>query len=276
MTNDIRLLIVDIDGTLVGGDLEVRPRVREAIGKTRERGVHVALCTGRPSFGSRHYLTDLNLTGFHIFDAGATISDPLAGKTLYRHGIERQLAHEILDYARKTNVYLEIYGDEGYFIERSTELSRMHADLQRTTPAEGDLAAVIDRIAITKMEAVAGDDPESARAQALLDHFSDRIDYGWAIVPGMSVRFVNLLAKGISKGDAVRRLIAHFGLDKAQTLGIGDGPNDEPLLRAVGVGVAMGNGVESLKRLATWVAPSVDEDGLAATIDRYVLNGKRP
>ena len=268
---DIKLLITDVDGTLVGADMLVTPGVRHAISRAREAGVQVALCTGRPAFGTRHYLTDLNLTGFHIFDAGATISDPLAGITLQRNGIERPLAREILEYARRTDVYMEIYGDEGYFIEKATSASRIHAELQRTTPTEGDLGAVVDRLPITKMESVVENDAEARRTQAMLDHFSDRIDYGWAIVPGMTIRFVNLLAKGISKGDAVARLIAHLGLSPAQVIGVGDGPNDEPLLRAVGIGVAMGNGIESLKRTASWVAPSVDEDGLAAVIERYVF-----
>ncbi len=254
--------------------MQITPGVRRAIARTREAGVSVALCTGRPAFGSRHFLTDLNLTGFHIFDAGATISDPLAGITLQRQGLERQLALDILDYARKTNVFMEVYGDTGYFIERSTPASRIHADLQRTTPTEGDLAAVIDRIPITKMESIAQDNDEAGRTQTLLDHFSDRIDYGWAIVPGMSIRFVNLLAKGISKGDAVARLMAHLGVSAEQTVGVGDGPNDEPLLRTVGIGVAMANGIDSLKHMATWVAPSVDEDGLVAVIERYILDGK--
>jgi HAD superfamily hydrolase (TIGR01484 family) len=98
----IRLLLVDVDGTLVGHDLKVRPRVERAIAAVRARGVHVALCTGRPAYGTRDYVQGLNLTGWHIFDSGATISDPLAGSVLWQQTVERSLAQRVLAAAHRS------------------------------------------------------------------------------------------------------------------------------------------------------------------------------
>ncbi len=275
MTNPsspIRALLVDIDGTLVGADFEVTPRVREALNDVRKYGIHISLCTGRPDVAARHYVDDLQLTGFHIFDSGATISDLLNGITLYEQGISQSIAHQVLDFARDQNLYTELYGAGGYYADFESEHSRMHAELQRWQPVIGDLSKVIDKIPVTKMEVVVLDGDEKARAKLLCSHFEDRLNFGWALAPGIKAQFVNILNKAVSKGEAVERLLAHWGIAKEQAMGIGDGPNDEPLLRSVGVGVAMGNATESLKQIATWVTAPVDEDGLAIAINHYILS----
>src|SRR5437762_2063519 len=140
----IRALLVDIDGTLVGADFEVTPRVRAALNEARKRGVRVALCTGRPDIASRHYVDDLYLTGFHIFDSGATIADPLNAETLYHQGISQSIAYQVLDCALAQNLYTEVYTAGHYYASFEGEHSRMHTELQRWQPTIGGLAEAMD------------------------------------------------------------------------------------------------------------------------------------
>jgi Cof subfamily protein (haloacid dehalogenase superfamily) len=268
----IRLLLIDVDGTLVGHDFEVRPRVKSALIAAHERGVQIALCTGRPQGSSMHYVVPLNLTGYHIFDSGATISDPLSGQVLYQSQVPNDVAMQMLHHAREHNLYVEVYTPGHYYVGYASEHSRMHAQLQRWEPEVVDLAEVIAHEPVSKLEAVALNASEVPSIQRMLDLFNGQIDYGWAIVPGMETHFVNILATGISKGDAVGRLVEHYGISPDQAMGAGDGPNDIPLLQAVGFGVAMGNATDALKNVASWVAPSVDEDGLAVAIEQFILN----
>ncbi|MEP7285438.1 MAG: Cof-type HAD-IIB family hydrolase [Chloroflexota bacterium] len=268
----IRLLLLDVDGTLIGEDLNISPRVQQAVEAAHQQGVQIALCTGRPEIGTRRYIDALHLPGFHIFDSGATIADPIAGITLYQKGITQAVANEMLNYARQHNVYIEVYSGSNYFVAYESEHTLIHTRLQQQPPTVTDLADMIARLPVVKMEAVVIGEEEAARAQAMLDHFSNDLDYGWATAPGVTARFCNILAKGLSKGDAVKRLIEHTGIPVAQVMAIGDGPNDEPLLQAVGVRVAMGNATPTLKQMATWITTSVDEDGVAVAIDRFILS----
>src|SRR3954463_4847860 len=114
LTAPIRLLLLDVDGTLVDGQLKMSARVRRAVDQARERGVQIALCTGRPAIGARRFIDDLNLPGFHILDTGATISDPVAGITLYQKGVPQAVAHQLVKAARQANLYIEVYGDGTY------------------------------------------------------------------------------------------------------------------------------------------------------------------
>src|SRR5437762_5743507 len=99
----IRLIITDVDGTLVGVQRQISPGVYDALREARRQGVQTAICTGRPLFSTRRYVEELQLPGYHIFDAGAIIADHLNGLTLFRHGLDQELARQVLDYVRENN-----------------------------------------------------------------------------------------------------------------------------------------------------------------------------
>lgn len=270
--SSIRLLIADVDGTLVGTGRDVEKPVRDALEAARRRGVRIALCTGRPLFSTRRYIEALDIAGVHSFDSGATVLNTSTGDLLYHHGIDRTLAQAFLAEAQRAALHVEIYADGRYFVEEEREHSRVHSEVLQQTPVIARLDEVVERQPVTKMEFVVLNDSERAQARALTARFADQLDSGWAGAPGTSADFVNILAKGVSKGAGAARIAAYYGVAATHVLAIGDGQNDEPMLRFAGIGVAMGNAPESLKGLADWIAPSVEEHGLAYAIERYILD----
>src|SRR3954468_16911901 len=103
--NSIRLLIIDVDGTLIGAGLSISPRVHDTLIEAKHRGVQIALCTGRPMLSAQRFIDDLQLTGYHIFDAGATIANPTTGAILYSGGLNRTLAFDLVTAAEKAGLY---------------------------------------------------------------------------------------------------------------------------------------------------------------------------
>jgi hypothetical protein len=270
------MIVVDVDGTLIGASRTISPGVRYAVNSATQRGVQVVLCTGRPEFGTRRYIEELALPGFHIFDAGAFIADPFTEAVLYQHGIERSLARRLLDYARQVNLHTEVYVGSKYYIERENEQSRIHVEVMRHPPIVANLDEVIATQPVTKMEIITLSEAENTRVHELADHFAGEVEMGWATAPGTTAGFINVMAKGVSKGEAVQRLAEYLAVPLDQIMGVGDGLNDEPMLRVVGVSVAMGDAPEQLKSLATWVTRTAAEDGLALAIERFVLaNGAK-
>jgi len=85
---------------------------------------------------------------------------------------------------------------------------------------------------------------------------------------------VEATAAGVDKGEGVRHLLALLGVDPARVLAIGDNENDVPVLRLVGMPVAMGNATASVKALAQWIAPSIDDEGAALAMRRFILGGE--
>lgn len=268
----IRLLVVDVDGTLVGADRRVSPRVECALAEARRRGVQVALCTGRSMFGARQYTEALGLPGFHIFDAGATIADPATGNVLVHLGIERPVARNLVRYAQQANIHLEVYVGERYYVECETEHSRIHFAVMRVPPIIAPLAEVVEHEYVTKMESLTLNDDETARVNAMGEQYAEDIEIGWATAPGTSAGFANIIRRGITKGVGVQKLAEHLSIPLSQVMGVGDGYNDAPLIQAAGVGVAMGDAPDAVKQIAQWVTGTVAEDGLAMAVERFILS----
>ncbi len=271
-STSIRLVIADVDGTLIGEDREISPRVRQAIGEAQRQGVQFALCTGRPLFTTRRYIDELQFTGFHILDGGATIANPSTGAVLYRYEYDPAVARDVVAYVRREHLYLEVYSGDAYYVDAQSAHTRIHTDVLRIDPIIRDLDEVVRHMPVNKLEAIVIDEPERARMRAMAAHFADQLILAWSLAPGTDAEFINVMPPGISKGDAVKRLIEHTGIPVSQVMGIGDAGNDESLLRAVGLPVAMGNAPDSLKEIARWVTQSVDADGLAVAVERYILS----
>ena len=272
----IRLLAVDVDGTLVGADRRVSPRVQRALTEARQRGVYVAVCTGRSMFGTRQFIADVGLPGFHIFDAGANIADPVTGEVLAHYSIERSVARNLVRYAQQADIHLEVYVGERYYIEKECAASRVHGKVMSIPPIIAPLAEIVEREIVTKMESLTLNDEESARVNAMVAQFADHVEVGWATAPGTLAGFANIVRRGITKGVGVRALAEHLGIPMSQVMGVGDGFNAEPLIRAAAIGVAMGDAPDSVKQIAQWVTGTVAEDGLAVAVERFILsNGHR-
>ena len=101
--------------------------------------------------------------------------------------------------------------------------------------------------------------------------FGDR----YMVIPGsLHVRageVVELGVKGVNKGTAVREVLRHFGADPSQAVAIGDSENDYEMVREAGIGVCLAGGAEKLREIADWIAPPIEEDGVAAAFARFGL-----
>ena len=93
----------------------------------------------------------------------------------------------------------------------------------------------------------------------------------WSLDPSNDIHFGNAISRYVSKGSALRDVIDYLGLKANQVMAIGDSFNDLPVFEVAGTKVAMGDAPESLRQLADWVAPPVEEDGVAAAIEKFIL-----
>lgn len=265
------LLVADVDGTLIGADLTPSPRVRAAIRAATERGLRIALCTGRTPLACLDLLDLLDLHGPQIYLDGALIADPAGGPEVFVSGLDRAALETLLTLCRRESLALELYGTDRYYVERRTDLIRLHEDVQGLTAEVGDLSLVIAAGRVVKGEIVAEGDVGRAAARRVEAALAGRIRFSWAKVAGFpDVEFVNLVAPDVSKGTALRRLAAWHEVPLPAVAAIGDGRNDLPMMQTAGLGIAMGNAAEEVRRAAAFVTDSVEEDGLATAIDRLL------
>jgi len=264
----IRLLALDLDGTLMGDDLVISPRVRRAIATAQERDVSVTLATGRMFEATLPFAQDLGITTPLICYQGGLIQSPTSDVPLYRAMMDPSLVREMLEWQAQHGWHVVLYAGHDVFIARRQHSETFyHTLLGERLVWVSDISSVLDQHDPVKFLLVA-EPPEADRIEMeLRHHFEGRME-----VVRSHAMFVEGNPLGVSKGDALRRLAAHMDVPQAQVLAVGDQGNDATMIAWAGVGVAMGNGSPASKAVADWIAPPLTEDGAAVAIERFVLN----
>jgi Cof subfamily protein (haloacid dehalogenase superfamily) len=263
----IRLLALDLDGTLIGDDLVISPRVRRAIAAAQERGVTVALATGRMFDSTLAFARELGVTAPLICYQGGLIQTPDSDAPLYRATMERALMQEVLTWQTQRGWHLILYADSDVFIaKRQYPEAFYRALLGERLIWVDDLSTVLEQHEPVKF-ITAAEPLEADRIEAEMRCLFD----GRMEVVRSHEMFVEGNPLGVSKGDALRRLAAHLDIPQAQVMAVGDQGNDASMIAWAGVGVAMGDGSPAAKAVADWIAPPLAEDGVATAIERFIL-----
>ncbi len=265
-----RLLVVDIDGTIIGKDGHVSAEDSEALTKVRRRGIRVSLSTGRAAPSCRPIIEQLALDGYHIFFDGALVSN--IDKEIYARPIESGVVREGIEFAHQHDVYLELYSASRFFIERETWATEIHRDFFNLEPTVVDFTGLWERERIIKWGLVTASPEEAAKVKSFRLHFDRSLHFSPARSPAYpNIEFFNVVDLGVSKGKALAALASHLGIALTEVMAIGDGANDIPLLSSAGLAVAMGNAPDEVKAVAHHITLDVEHSGLAAAVKKFLL-----
>jgi Cof subfamily protein (haloacid dehalogenase superfamily) len=274
--NNFDLVILDLDGTIL--DLyrpaPITPAVCDAIQAVQAKGIPVTIATGRTLDYVRAHIADLGVRVPVVTGQGAVIGDPQTGAVLEETPLAPAAARQAATwidardyvtvlYFSQPNGPILIYqnraGSDPDFYDHVFGAPRtLTPDFARLVAQSAPLKFVI-----AEEEDRAGDD-------GLVEELHQTLGAELTITR-THPRLVEGTAAGVDKGAGVRRLCAHLGIDPARVLAIGDSDNDIPMLETVGMAVGMGNASAGVKAVAHWLAPSIDEDGAAVALRRWVL-----
>lgn len=242
------------------------PEVWRAAERARAAGIALAICTGRPGFGTtRELAARLSPRGWHIFQNGASVVDLGTGRSLSA-AIPSDTIRLLIDRSRRIGRLLEIYSDHDYAVEVDGPLSRAHAGLLgvpfKTRPLDS-----FDQPIVRAQWLVQADELEAVFAEP-----HDALEMSHSTSPVMpGVQFVNMTPTGHDKASAVRALAAAYEISLDDVMFVGDGENDAVAMRIVGQPVAMGNADPGARAAAKRVVAPVDDGGLvealAAAVD---------
>ena len=262
----IRLVALDLDGTLIGDDLVLRPRVRETVATAQARGIAVTIVTGRMFAAARPFARALAIEGPIVCYQGAAIFDVASGATLRQIPVRPDVARDTLAWAADHGVHAQCYADDTLYVDQIARFSKRYTDLARVEPVlvPSLRAAFAERPTV---KVVLVDDPERASQHLIALHalLGER-----AYITRSHVDFVEVIDPSVNKGEALALIARRYDVPLDETLAIGDAWNDVPLLDAAAVGVAMGSGPPELLEHADHVVADVAHDGVAEALERYV------
>ena len=274
------LVVLDLDGTIIdlyhtGG---VSPRVRATIAAVQAAGIPVTIGTGRTLDYIREHLADLNLTHPVVTMQGAVIGDPITGEILVEQSIPLVVARQVAQWVDESGLVATFYfhDDAGRVRIYQNRLPDQPEDqlfhdhvFGGVRTVQGPFVDLLAALAIRPpLKFLVDNDP--TRTTDVVPALQER--FGTVLtITRTHPRLVEGTTVGSDKGQGIQHLCQMLKIDPLRVLAIGDNDNDIPMLKAVGYGVAMGNATPGAKAVAQWVAPSVEEDGAAVALEKFIL-----
>jgi Cof subfamily protein (haloacid dehalogenase superfamily) len=273
----IRLLALDIDGTLLNSERVLAPRTRAALDRARHRGVRLVLVTGRRLPSARRVAADLGGDVPLVLHNGALVvegSELLRSLPLPRD-VAREATERGLSAGAEPVVHCGARGEGRVLVRRGARPSLvMRYYLER---AGEDVRIVPDVVAALEgeepMQVMFGGSPGEMEAtrSALDGPLSGRARIERSVYPARDLVILEVLERNVGKAAAVAFLQARWGILAEETLAVGDNWNDREMIARAGLGFVMGNADPELRRLGLPVLPTNDEDGVAEAIEQHVL-----
>lgn len=263
----IRLVALDMDGTLLNNEHLISERNKQAIQKAVAKGVKIVLLSGRNSVGMRKYVDELGIKDLTASMNGAQILDNNKQEALYDLRIEKDAASEIIKYVESIGIHMNYYHDEAIACSIETDYSK---DYTRATSAPitsvGSLYEYNKNRQPSKMLLIGERKLLNTAREWIEKNHCNSVNHFFS-----NSNYLEITHKNVSKGEALKLIAKHYNLSMDQVMAIGDGENDISMIKAAGTGVAMGNASEQVKEEADFITLSNDEDGVAHALEQLVL-----
>jgi Cof subfamily protein (haloacid dehalogenase superfamily) len=271
----IRLVILDIDGTIAGISNNINPAVRDAVRAVRRKGIQVAIATGRMFHSALRFHQTLQLDLPLMAYQGGWIQDPKLD-AIHRHWtLESLKALHLLDYFEevdfKHHLSVHVYANDRLYVRAITPQTEQYCE--RTGVAAlpaGDLRPLVRSQEPTKLLALS----ETAdHIDTMYTHLRSQYSPAELYLTKSIATFFEATNPLVNKGTAVRYVAEELlGLSSAQVMTIGDNFNDLEMLEYAGIGIAMGSAPLPVQAAADWVAPDVEQDGAAIALEKILLS----
>jgi 5-amino-6-(5-phospho-D-ribitylamino)uracil phosphatase len=269
---DIKLLVIDIDGTLLTRMGEIPDENRAALVEVRKKGITVSLCSGRAIQAGRIVANNLGLDGYHMFFDGGLVSNLQTGEHVYMRTIPYELVCRAVDSARRNDIILDLWSATDYFSEGENWVTDIRRDYFKVVPKLIDFNKLPENLKIIKATLVVRSPEEKAGARRFREQFNGTLHLSTTMTPAFpDIDFINVLTPGVSKKTALEALARHLNITFDQIMAIGDGINDLQVIASAGVGVAMENAPAEVKAVADYVTLDTDHSGVAKAIEKYLL-----
>lgn len=242
-----KALFLDLDGTTVNHLADVASdRVQKAIYTIKDK-IYVCVATGRPLSYAKPLLKHLNLSGLCIINNGTQIFDPQKNIVIKNIIINPDIIEPVTKILRKHRVefYANTQDGQGLFEKRNT--SQL-------------LGIFVPELSMAKVDEI------ETELKAI-----HQIEIHKMVMPGKGIVSIEITNPEASKLHGIHEISKMLKISSEEIIGVGDGYNDFPLLLACGLKFAMGNAVDELKAIADFVAPSVENDGVAVIIEKFIL-----
>lgn len=266
---EIQLIVTDLDGTLLDEKKQVSERNRAAIAEAVKKGVVVTIATGRMYVSALPYAKQLGVDVPIITYNGALIRS-VSGEVWFEKPIAESAAAEVLMLSRERGWHTQTFIEDCLYYQAHNEKTNVY---ERGAGISGKAVGAelfLRTKGILKILLIMD---HEVQADLVVEELNQRFD-GQITAVKSNPTYVEIIHFEVSKAAAMETLMDRFGIAKSAIMAIGDSNNDLPMLRAAGLAVAMGNANPAVKKAADAVTESHRKSGVAAAIQKFILNEK--
>lgn len=273
--NDIKLIVLDVDHTLLNSQSELSERNERALKAAMEKGVQVMLATGKNYGACKDLIFKLGIKTPCIFAQGLMIHEP-NGAIRHQQTMDTEVVRRIITFGEDRGFAFVLYS-QGRMLARANNpyINELHTRFKEVPPEYvGSLTNALNSHAVNKLIAVSPGDVKKIRA--LRWQLEAQLNGSARFMSGGVPHMLEILPPNASKGNALRALIKELKIQPSQVLAMGDAENDLEMIQLAGVGVAMANAEKVLKDAADYITDSYDEDGVAKAVEKFVIGEPKP
>ena len=284
--NDIRIIALDLDGTLLDSEKRLSEVNRAALERAAKKGILIVPTTGRFFGMMPPAVRDLPFVRYAITINGAQVYDRETDTAIVRDEIPLDMALGVMEVLDRFDVIYDCYRQNWGWMtaalqEKAADYAtnehylKMVREFRKPVPElKAHLKATANDGDVQKIMLFARNTQVSGLSSQVLDAIRLELAARFPEIKVTSSTWNNieLNIRTAHKGNALKRFAEHLGLGLANCMAFGDGMNDFTMVEAAGLGVAMANAEPEVKRVAKWIAPSNDDDGVAAGLEEWVLN----
>jgi len=266
MEKKFKLIVLDIDGTLLDNDSKISFNTANSIKKIKEHGIEPTFATGRLFPDARYYADILQIFQPMILLHGAIVQSP-DGKVIKGFPLSHEIIRELINFARNKKVAFQLYQKDSLLIEKRTF---WHNQYLKYSPGKPKVFCFKDiwknfEKEIYQFAFFGANEDILILRELVKEHFKESISIQFS-----HPNLLEIAAPNISKGAALIELADIMNISLKNIITVGDYENDLEMLQLAGLGVAMGNAPQKVKNVANFITESNSKDGLAIFIEHLL------
>lgn len=296
-----KLLVLDMDGTLLNENQKISKENIAAIEKARELGVKVVIASGRTIQGIEKYLEELNLLSednYSVVCSGAVVMNNTKEKIIHTSSLSYEEFKYVFDLVKQLDINLNIYSDKSILIHSDNYYSKIDAiannlPLQMMDFNSIDKDTLISKIMLINEDLSIVEEMQELFPSIIVEDRSIEAKEGYnkelfqdvsklpvELLEGYTVSKVTpfnveVMKKNANKRSGIEKLAEKLKIKPHEIICIGDSGNDKHMIEYAGLGVAMGNAFPEIKEIANYVTLTNEENGVAHVIEKFILNERK-
>lgn len=263
----IRLIALDIDGTLTNDQKKITPVTLESLMSAQREGVRLVLASARPAPGLFAVCDELHMReygGILMSYNGGRIVDAVTNTTLYQQGIDTEIMRNILRFLEKLPV-TPILDDGDRFYVTDKNGYKVEYECRNNQMTCEEIPNLADFISFSPSKLLIAVKPEEI--YAIQEQIAAFLPDDLTVVRTAAF-YLEIIPRSINKGQGLLDICRVLGINPENTIAFGDSENDISMIKASGIGVAMANGEEAVREAADYVTGNNNEDGIAEALQR--------